>query len=133
MRACYVHRPSHPKASAFGMVDVRELGEEPEERAIDAPIMVDRFYEGVHVERMEADKGTAKVVTYDLGTRKRHREYLKRYDLATADDFDKPGGYWDRAAAEREKVRTGEADKKERREAIGRAMYEVEQRERRKR
>ena len=133
MRARYVHRPSHPKASPFGMVDVRELGEAPTERAIDAPVMVGRFYEGAFVDRMEPDKGSAKPVRYDVGSRKRHREYMKRYDLATADDFNRPGGYWERAAKDREQVREGTNDRKERREAIGRAMYEVEQRERRKR
>ena len=133
MRACYVHRPGHPKASPFGMVDVRELGEVTPERARDAPICVGRFYEGAFVDRMETDKGNAKPVRYDVGSRKRHREYMKRYDLATADDFNKPGGYWERAAKEREQVREGTNDRKERREAIGRAMYEVEQRERRKR
>ena len=132
-RARYVHRPDHPKASTFGMVDVRELIEEPAERAIDAPIMVGRFYEGAFVDRMEPDekKGMAKLNRYDVGTRKRHREYMKRYDLATADDFNKPGGYWERAAKEREQVSKGENDRKERREAIGKAMYEVEQKERR--
>ena len=133
MRARYVHRPGHPKASLFGMVDTRDLVvvEQTSKMAICAPIMVDRFYEGAFVDRMEPDKGSAKPVRYDVGSRKRHREYMKRYDLATADDFNKPGGYWERAAEEREQVSKGENDRKERREAIGKAMYEVEQKERR--
>jgi hypothetical protein len=133
-RAVYVYRPGHPKADQFNMVDTSDLNEEPTPLALNAPIMAGRFYEGAHVERMEPDekKGSAKVVTYDLGTRKRHREYLKRFDLATADDFNGKGGYWERAAADRQRVTEGTNDRKERRESIARAMYEVEQKQRRR-
>ena len=133
MRIRYYHRPDHPKADARGFVEEKDLYEAPAERALDAPIMVDRFYEGAFVDRMETENGIAKPQRYDVGSRKRHREYLRRFDLTTADDFNKPGGYWERAAKEREAVTRGENDRKERRESIARAMYEVEQRDRRKR
>ena len=133
MRSRYFYRPGHPKANERGFVEGSDLYEPEPELAINAPVMAGRFYEGAFVDRMEPDTGIAKPVRYDVGSRKRHREYMKRFDLATADDFNKPGGYWERAAKEREQVSKGENDRKERREAIGRAMYEVEQRERRKR
>lgn len=48
----------------------------------------DRHYDG-----LQATDGT------DISTRKKHREYMKRHGLTTADDFK---GDWDRAKKERE-------------------------------
>lgn len=59
----------------------------PPERALDAPVMVDRFYEGVR-----ATDGA------DIGSRKKHREYMRRNGLAPADDFSP--GWYDRRRAE---------------------------------
>lgn len=64
-----------------------------------------------------------------IDTRKRHREHLKLHGVAMADDFKSD---YARAAKEREAIQTG-APSKERREAVGRAIYETQQRARRAR
>jgi hypothetical protein len=80
----------------------------PPQRAIDAPIMVDRFYENT-----KATDGT------DIGSRRKHREYMRANNLAPADDFS-PGWYAKlKAARERE-------TKVSRREALGRALYKID-------
>lgn len=56
-----------------------------------------------------------------INSRKKHREYMKEKGLAMAGDFT---GTWERAAADRERVSRGENDRTERRDAIGRALYE---------
>jgi hypothetical protein len=54
-----------------------------------------------------------------IDSKRKHREYMKRHNLATVDDFK---GTWDRKAKEREAVFTGRHDKQQRREAVARAM-----------
>lgn len=54
-----------------------------------------------------------------IDSRKKHRDYMKRHNLATMDDFQ---GTWERKRKEREAVYTGQHDKQARREAIERAM-----------
>jgi len=54
-----------------------------------------------------------------IDSKRKHREYMKRHNLATVDDFK---GTWDRKAQEREAVFTGRHDKQQRREAVMRAM-----------
>jgi hypothetical protein len=54
-----------------------------------------------------------------INSKRKHREYMKRTGLTTADDFK---GTWDAAAKRREDVFTGNADRRERREAVERAM-----------
>jgi hypothetical protein len=58
----------------------------------------------------------------DLSTRTRHREYMKANGLSMDSDFKE---HWKTAAKQREAVLTGEADKKERREIIGRALHDA--------
>lgn len=70
----------------------------------------DRAYSGAP---FKAPDGTI------IDSRKKHREYMKRTGLTTADDFK---GVWDAAAKRREAVYTGQHDKRERREAVERAM-----------
>lgn len=124
-RLLLYYRPGHPKADAHGFVDARDLHEQETALAIDAPIMVDRFYENTGIPVFE--DGKVKVV--DVGSRKRHREFLRQRGLTTSDDFDKPGGEWERAAKEREARQRGEfQDRKERRDEVGRITYEVEKR-----
>lgn len=53
----------------------------------------DRHYEG-----LRAPDGT------DIGSRTKHREYMKRHGLTTADDFKSD---WKKAAKEREAIRKG--------------------------
>ena len=83
-----------------------------EKKAIHASIVTDRHYENTC-----ATDGT------DIGSRRKHRDYMRRNNLTTVDDFKET---WSTAAREREAIRNGEHDRKERREAIGRALYEHE-------
>lgn len=123
-RCVLVCRPGHPKANHNDMVDVRDLGDwDSMERAIDAPIMSGRFYENQKT-----------VEGHDIGSRQKHRTYMKDRGLTTTDDFDRPGGYWDRAEKERQLMRQGIfPDRKERREEVARINYEVEKKHARRR
>jgi hypothetical protein len=57
-----------------------------------------------------------------IDSRKKHRDYMRRNNLTTMDDFK---GDWDRAAKRREDVYTGRHDKAVRREAVARAMEKL--------
>lgn len=59
----------------------------------------DRHYDG-----MRAPDGS------DISSRTKHREYMKRHGLTTADDF---GSTWNSAAKEREALRTATFSDKE--------------------
>lgn len=93
-------------ATPSGLVPTDEYV--PPERAVDAPILVDRFYEGT-----KATDGT------DIGSRRKHRAYMKAHGLTTMDDFGP--GYFQRLKREKEA-----ATAKERREVIARRMYEID-------
>lgn len=80
-------------------------------RALDAPIMVDRFYEGA-----KATDGT------DIGSRRKHRQYMKDHGLTTADDF---GSDWQKARDRREAVKRGEWQDPRRREVLERAFWKI--------
>jgi hypothetical protein len=69
-----------------------------------------------HYERLVMADGTTVV-----NSRRQHKEYLKRTGKALAADFK---GVWEKTAKDREKFRAGDFDRKERREALGRAAYE---------
>lgn len=115
MRQLLYYRPSHPKADAHGFVDSGDLGDEPQELAINAPILSGRFYEGT-----VATDGT------DIGSRKKHREYMRQNGLTTASDY---RGSWAQAEKRQEAVRRGERGalpSKTRREAIARALYKID-------
>jgi hypothetical protein len=82
-------------------------------QALSAPIMSGRFYENAKT-----------VEGHDIGSRRKHREYMKERGLTTADDFTET---WAKAERERENMRKGVfPDAKERRNEIGRILYEVE-------
>ena len=106
----YYYRPTSPHADAHGFVEERYSNEGPPELAKHAPIQMDRFYENT-----QATDGT------DIGSRRKHREYMKEHGLTTTDDFK---GAWSQASRERDAIRQGVADKKERREQVERALYE---------
>ena len=106
----YVYRPGHPKASPNGFVSAADLDIDTESLAVNAPILVGRFYENT-----SATDGT------DIGSRSKHREYMKRHGLAMESDFKRE---WAKAESHREAIRTGEVDKRERREAVERAIYQ---------
>ena len=110
----YVYRPGHPRANERGFVDWNDLGWEQEKRAVNAPIMAGRFYENT-----AATDGT------DIGSRKRHREYMHSRGLTTADDYPK---FWDAKAKERAVALSPEWDQKGRRDDIARTKYELEHR-----
>ena len=83
----------------------------PEALARDAPIMMDRFYENT-----AATDGT------DIGSRRKHRQYMKEHGVTTADDFK---GQWKQAQERREAVKHGHLPDPKRREALERAMYKL--------
>lgn len=107
----YVYRPGHPKASQYGFVAVADLEEAAPALALHAPILSGRFYEN-----------TAATDGVDIGSRKRHREYMKSRNLAMADDFK---GQWSQDAKQREAIRQGQNDRRERREAIERTIHQI--------
>jgi hypothetical protein len=108
-----------------GSVDINEAPPLHTEEAQFAPIMVDRFYEGTIHETVN-EKGEK--VTVDLGSRKRHREYMKSKGLTTIDDYKKEWTQADKDRASRLDPKLGGTltERKERREMIAQAQYEVE-------
>lgn len=94
-----------------GSINLDEAPPLPVE-AKNAPIMVDRFYEGVR-----ATDGT------DIGSRKKRREYMRERGLADADDFK---GQWAKQGERREKIKQGKLPSKTRREVIARALYQID-------
>lgn len=106
--ARYVYRPGHPKASSNGFVAIEDLDDAPvaESYAIHSGIMVDRFYENT--------KTTDGV---DIGSRRKHRDYMKATGLAPASDFSP--GYYERVRKEQK-----QAADRARRETVARAVYQ---------
>ena len=58
-----------------------------------------------------------------IDSRKKHREYMHRNGLALSDDYKQT---WSKAEQGREKFFKGDHDHKERKQAIGRSIYELE-------
>jgi len=108
--AKWYYKPGHPKANANGFVAEEDLGHTVEKRALDAPILSGRFYENV-----AATDGS------DIGSRKRHREYMKRHNVTLSSDFTQQ---WAKQGEQRERMRAGDFDHKSRKEAIERALYQ---------
>ena len=107
------------------LVDVTE-NEETEARALDAPIMVDRFYENT----------VSPIDGADIGSRRKHRDYMKAHGLAMADDFQ---GEWAAKEALRERKTKDESfdDRSERqkleaRRQLYQRMQELERNPRRR-
>jgi hypothetical protein len=107
----YVYRPSHPKASPRGFVSAVDLGEYDAPQAVNAPVLSGRFYENA-----------CTVEGIDIGSRRKFNEHLRRTGLAHASDFTNTikKKQEERAAH----FQTG-GDHKQRREAVARAFYEV--------
>ena len=82
---------------------------------------VDRHYEG-----LRATDGT------DIGSRRKHREYMRLNGLATVDDFKET---WAKAERERASHFDGsggpQSERKALREQIGKTLYEMKNRSRR--
>ena len=87
----------------------------PAEHARNAPIMVDRFYEGARM-----------LDGADVGSRKKHRRYLKDRGVTTADDYAGKGGEWERAAERRKRFGRLPEDSAHRKEIMGRELYRIE-------
>lgn len=94
--------------AATGQVEAVEVSAEyvPEVRT---QVVMDRHYENVC-----ATDGT------DIGSRRRHSEYMRRNNLAMADDFK---GTWEKATRERESYYQGKHDREARRDTIARALF----------
>jgi len=78
---------------------------QPPERAVDAPILSGRFYEGAKTVDGE-----------DIGSRRKHQQYMKDHGLASGSDYP-PSWYANRRAEQKR-----QADKS-RRETIERVVY----------
>lgn len=93
-----------------------------EARALDAPIMAGRFYEGC-----VATDGT------DLGSRQRHQQYMREHNLTIDSDYKET---YKREADARARFYTegnrSEADRKQRREDVARTVYELSRKEHRR-
>lgn len=63
----------------------------------------------------------------DISSRRKHQEYCKGAGVTLASDYTQT---WAKAAEERQRFAQGDFDHKARREALGRAAYEVEKRRR---
>lgn len=115
-RQILVYRPGHPKASKFGNVDIRELSPEEARLAVEGPrhvnIVGDMHHDGV-VSPVDGSLIDSKV---------KRREHMKRHGLADFDDFKDVHA---KKAAEREQMRTGHFQTKERKEAIEKAFWQV--------
>lgn len=84
-----------------------------EAQAQHAAVMVGRFYENQHA--LDPQKT-------DIGSRRKHREYMKANGLTIATDFTEQ---WKKDSLEKERIRKGEHDRKERREQVDRAWHKV--------
>lgn len=105
----WVYRPGHPKASEHGFVAVEDLGDwQGTPDAVNAPILSGRFYEGA--------KSTEGV---DIGSRAKHKAYMKEHDLAMFSDYN-PDWY------ERVRKEQHRQEKKDRREVLERAFHDID-------
>jgi hypothetical protein len=111
MRKRWYYRPGHPKASPNGFVLEEDLGTVAESRALDAPILMDRFYEN-----------TATMEGIDIGSRRKHKAYMKENGYTHPSDFT---GQWAKAAEERKAISEGKHDNRARREDVARALYQI--------
>jgi murein L,D-transpeptidase YafK len=94
---------------------------EVSEQARNAPIMVDRFYEGTTAV-VPDEKGKPQVV--DIGSRQKHKEHMRRNNLTTIDDYKET---FAKKAEERAKFFSEGGDAKERarrKDQLGKAFYE---------
>lgn len=101
--AQYSREPIRPKCCNFTDME-RMLSVVPAMSGLANALAGDRHYEG-----LRAPDGT------DISSRTKHREYMKRTGLTTADDFK---GVWQKAAKEREEFFSGTSVDKELRKEI---------------
>lgn len=84
---------------------------QPPPQAVNAPILAGRFYEN-----------TAAIDGTDIGSRAKHRRYMKEHGLTIASDYT---NQWKRDEEKRKAAREGHIPSKTRREALERAMYRI--------
>jgi hypothetical protein len=106
----FVYRPKDPNASPNGFVEI--TAETRETRALDAPINTGRFYENT----------SSPIDGADIGSRKRHENYMRERNLTLASDF---SGVWNKAKAQRDGVAQGRLADKTRRDDVGRALHKL--------
>lgn len=104
----YVYRPGHPKASERGFVAYEDLfGDEPQ---------------WTHKQVARADvsymDGLRAVDGTDISSKKKRRDYMRAMGVTDSSDFSP--AYYERVRKDAQRE-----DYRERREAIGRAAYEV--------
>jgi hypothetical protein len=92
----------------------------PAEEAVNAPIMAGRFYENTSTTTCD-DHG--KPLKVDIGSRQRHREFMRQRGLTTADDST-PEDVGEGRQERKQFFKDG-GDRKERKEQIGRIAYEL--------
>ena len=109
-RRRWVYRPN-PETE---QVEAVEVSEDYAPADVRAPVFTDRYMEGV-----QATDGT------DISSRSRRNEWMKRNNLVDVDDCK---GLWAKAAKERQAIAEGRHDTAARREAVGRAVYELNRR-----
>jgi hypothetical protein len=111
----WVYKPGHPKANESGFVSMADYQAEPVEYALHANIMVDRFYEGTKGPEGE-----------DLGSRRKHRAFMREKGLTTMDDYKQT---WAKSEQERRELREqNRLPSKTRREVLERAWWQKFQR-----
>ena len=105
--AKWYYRPGHPKANERGFVAEADMGIVPDQLAKDAPVMPGRFYENT-----KATDGT------DIGSRWKHKEYMRQKGVTVTSDFTHE---WYESERKKKELQ----EKKERREDVARAAWQV--------
>jgi hypothetical protein len=111
MRHRWVYR-QNPETGQVEAIEVT-AEREPEARL---QISMDTHYDG-----LRTTEGI------DIGSRRKHQQYMKDNGLTLADDYRQT---WDAARKQRDDFFTGNAGKAERREAIERAIHSLQNRRR---
>lgn len=109
-RQVYLYRPEHPRANERGFVNAAEVDDMTPIDGL-VPVFTDRYMEG-----QRAPDGTP------IDTRQRRKNWMRATGSADFDDFTETRA---KAAKKREQVFTTGGDHKERREQIGRALYQA--------
>jgi hypothetical protein len=90
-----------------GPIEITEDWREPPSTSVG--IMSGRFYEN-----------TGTIDGVDIGSRTKRNNYMRQNGLTDTSDY---RGEWKQAEKTRETIRTGEYDRKARRETLARALY----------
>lgn len=83
-----------------------------------APQLTEALWNDRHYVNMRASDGTP------IDSRTKHREYMRQHGVTTVDDFN---GSWKEARRQRDDFYKTGGDRKARKEAVERAIYELNQ------